>query len=64
MLEGDDPGAVIIIEFTSRERAQAWYDSDVYQAILPLRAESSRSTILVVDAVDEDHRATDVLAPA
>ena len=61
MLEGDDPGAVIVIEFPDRERAEAWYESPAYQAILPLRTCNAEGTALLVDGVGRDHRAIDVL---
>jgi len=59
--EGRDPGAVIVIEFPDRAAAEAWYDSPAYREILPLRTEHSISNVLIVDGVDRDHRATDVL---
>ena len=60
--EGTNPGDVIVIEFPDRESATRWYESAAYQEILPLRAEHSDGTILLLDGVDGDHRATDVLA--
>src|SRR5262245_8586907 len=62
--EGTDPGVVIIIEFPDRTQATRWYDSDAYQRILPLRTKNSIGTVLLIDGVDDDHRATDVLAGA
>jgi len=62
MLEGEDPGALIVIEFPDRDRALGWYGSDAYRQILPLRTEHSRSTVFVVDGVGPEHKATDVLA--
>ncbi len=60
-LEGRAPGTPIVIEFPTSERARAWYDSPAYREILPLRTRNSRSTAYLVDGVDPDHRATDVL---
>jgi uncharacterized protein (DUF1330 family) len=60
--EGEWPGTVIVIEFPDRERATAWYDSPAYQEILPLRTRNADGTAILVDGVDADHRATDVLA--
>jgi uncharacterized protein (DUF1330 family) len=60
--EGSSPGDVIIIEFPDRVHAARWYESPAYQAILPLRTNNSVGTVLLVDGVDDDHRATDVLA--
>jgi len=64
VLEGESPGIIVVIEFPDRERAKAWYESDAYQKILPLRAGNSKSTIFMVDGVDRDHISTDVLRPA
>jgi uncharacterized protein (DUF1330 family) len=62
--EGTNPGVMIVIEFPDRAHATQWYDSDAYQMILPLRTNNSVSTVLLIDGVDDDHRATDVLAGA
>ena len=62
LLEGDAPGAPIVIKFPSVERARAWYDSSAYRSILPLRTRNSRSVTYLVEGVDAGHRATDVLA--
>jgi uncharacterized protein (DUF1330 family) len=62
MLEGTSPGTLVVIEFPDRAVAEEWYASPAYQAILPLRAENSDSNIFLVDGVDREHRATDVLA--
>ncbi len=39
----------VILEFPSREVFRAWYDSDAYQEILPLRLESTQGTLIVVN---------------
>ncbi len=62
VLEGDWSGALIVIAFADLETARAWYHSPAYQRIVPLRAENSTGDILLIDGVDEAHRATDVLA--
>jgi uncharacterized protein (DUF1330 family) len=61
-VEGTWPGTVIILVFPDRERVTAWYESPAYQAILPLRTENGVSDVIVVDGVDEHHRATDILS--
>ena len=51
-LEGDfKPMRVVVIEFPNMERAQAWYDSDEYQAIINLRLEGSVGGGLIADGV-------------
>jgi uncharacterized protein (DUF1330 family) len=42
----------VIIEFPSREQAQAWYDSVDYQSILPLRLNNSTGHVALVDGID------------
>ena len=51
----------IIGEFPSAEDAHAWYESDAYWEILPLRLESTTSMLLFVEGfslppVDEESR--------
>jgi uncharacterized protein (DUF1330 family) len=41
----------VILEFPSREAFRAWYDSAEYQAILPLRLESTPGTLIVVNGL-------------
>ncbi|WP_433178091.1 DUF1330 domain-containing protein [Actinoallomurus sp. CA-150999] len=60
--EGDWSGDLAVIEFPDLDKARAWYDSPAYREIIPLRADHSRSTILLIDGAGDDHRATDVLA--
>jgi uncharacterized protein (DUF1330 family) len=62
VLEGGWPGHLIIIEFPDRGRARAWYNSDAYQEIVALRTGNSASDVIMVDGVDSEHKATDVLA--
>jgi uncharacterized protein (DUF1330 family) len=61
LLEGSWPGNLIVIEFPDREQARAWYDSPAYQAIVTLRTDNSASNVIMIDGVDRDHKATDVL---
>ena len=52
-VEGDLPiDLIIVLEFPSRDAAEAWYQSDAYQAVLPLRLAAARSQLVIVDAVD------------
>jgi uncharacterized protein (DUF1330 family) len=61
LLEGSWPGNLIVIEFPDREQARAWYDSPAYRAMVTLRTDSSDSDVIMIDGVDRDHKATDVL---
>jgi uncharacterized protein (DUF1330 family) len=61
VLEGADPGTLIVIEFPDRSKAEEWYASPAYRAIMALRTANSSGTVFVIDGVDRDHLATDVL---
>lgn len=62
VVEGTNPGVIVVVEFPDRARAEAWYRSEAYQQILPLRTGHSRSRALIIDGVEPNHKATDVLA--
>lgn len=62
VLEGSFASALIVIEFADMAGARAWYRSAAYQAILPLRTAHSEGLVFLIDGVDADHKATDVLA--
>ena len=61
VIENNWPGNVIMIEFPDLATAKAWYASEAYQAILPLRLRNSESDVILVNGVSKDHLATDVL---
>ena len=60
-VEGIWSSDLIVIEFADMASALGWYNSPQYQEILPLRADNTTSTILIVEGVPVDHCATDVL---
>ena len=41
----------VIVEFPDREAFRGWYDSPEYQAILPLRLDSTPGTLIVAKGV-------------
>ena len=52
VLEGDwQPERLVIIEFTSTEVAQAWYDSEDYRQARAVRAGAGVWRMVVVDGV-------------
>ena len=52
-VEGEMPfERIVVLEFPSRDAAEAWYRSDAYQAVLPIRLAASRCQFVIVDAVD------------
>lgn len=46
-LEGQPQQIIVVIEFVSMEAAQIWYESASYQAIKPLRTESTKGWVLI-----------------
>jgi uncharacterized protein (DUF1330 family) len=49
-LEGEPvSGRIVILRFDSLEAARNWYNSDDYQAALPLRNASARSRVFIVE---------------
>lgn len=49
-LEGDDPkGGMVVIEFDSKEKAKAWYESPAYRKLMPIRHKSATSRVYIVE---------------
>jgi uncharacterized protein (DUF1330 family) len=71
LVHGDEPeqvegawdGRLIVIAFPNQEAARGWYDSPAYREILPLRLDHTRGETILVQRVESDHRATDILTP-
>jgi len=48
--EGSLPAdRVVMLEFPSVDQAKAWYESEEYQALLPIRKSASKGTLLIVE---------------
>ncbi|MBJ8342732.1 DUF1330 domain-containing protein [Antrihabitans sp. YC3-6] len=62
--EGEWHGTLIVIAFPDAEHAEGWYDSAAYRDILHLRTDNSDGDAFLIEGVDADHRATDVLVTA
>jgi uncharacterized protein (DUF1330 family) len=52
-LEGDQPKRIVMITFDSMAQAQAWYDSPAYRAIRPIRLQSAKSRVYIVEGAPE-----------
>jgi uncharacterized protein (DUF1330 family) len=49
-LEGEGPkGGMVVIEFDSVEKAQAWYHSPAYAKLMPIRHKTAISRVYIVD---------------
>ncbi|MAP12329.1 MAG: hypothetical protein CMQ61_09775 [Gammaproteobacteria bacterium] len=52
-IEGDAPlSRIVVLEFPSYERAQEWYNSDDYQAVIGLRHAASYGHMFIVEGHD------------
>jgi uncharacterized protein (DUF1330 family) len=52
-LEGQPQGERnVVIEFSSREVAEAWYNSEAYQAIIQHRTDNSTGALTLVNGYD------------
>jgi uncharacterized protein (DUF1330 family) len=51
-LEGDwETGRIVVIEFPSVEKAKAWWSSEAYEKIKPIRQRNSISKLIVVEGI-------------
>jgi uncharacterized protein (DUF1330 family) len=51
-LEGEAPkGFITVLAFDSVEKARAWYNSPPYEALKPLRENTRKSRVLLVEGV-------------
>ena len=62
VLEGDWPGALIVIEFPDVNRAGDWYASPAYQQILPLRTRNSSGNAVIIEGVPAGYQAVSKIA--
>ncbi len=50
--EGDwQPHRVILLEFPDMATARTWYDSEAYQSIIPYRANTAKTQMVLVDGL-------------
>ena len=49
VLEGEWRPRVVVIEFPDAGAARRWYQSEAYQAILPIRQANSDGRVLIVE---------------
>jgi uncharacterized protein (DUF1330 family) len=48
-LEGDAPDGIVVLEFPDAATARAWYDSEEYQAGIPLRKKAADYRAMLVE---------------
>ena len=52
VFEGQWAGRIVVLEFDTLDAARAWYESDDYQACLPIRLRTSRGRMIAVEGGD------------
>lgn len=53
-LEGDAPlPRIVVIEFPSFEQAKAWYESEDYQGLIPIRQAAADGKSFLVEGADD-----------
>ncbi|MDH6268752.1 uncharacterized protein (DUF1330 family) [Rhizobium sp. SG_E_25_P2] len=61
-LEGRFTDDLIVLAFPNLAAARDWYRSADYQALAPLRTQAADGDVFLIDGVDKDHKATDIIA--
>jgi uncharacterized protein (DUF1330 family) len=61
VLEGSMRDDLIVIGFPTMDAARAWYSSDAYRAIIRYRTENAAGDVFLIEGVEADHKATDIL---
>lgn len=51
IVEGTAPDRHVLIEFPTREQAEAWYHSEDYQKILPIALRASERDLVIVEGI-------------
>lgn len=52
-LEGDwQPGRIVVLEFPSLEKANAWWSSDIYAPAKAIRQSASEAKMIVVEGFE------------
>jgi uncharacterized protein (DUF1330 family) len=49
--DGWHPTRILIIEFADMDAARGWYESQEYQAILPIRLKNGKDNMMIVEGV-------------
>ena len=57
VIEGPLEGSYVLLEFPDMDRARGWYESDAYQAILPMRTDHIDGTLVLLQGVPPNYDA-------
>ena len=62
VLEGSFDPTLVAIAFPDMDSARRWYQSDAYQAILPLRTSNSEGIAFLIEGVEEGYQGQQMIA--
>ena len=62
VVEGEWPGALVVVSFPDMESAHEWYASPAYQKILPLRTDHIGGNVVLAEGVAPDYDARETAA--
>ncbi|WP_067817892.1 DUF1330 domain-containing protein [Actinomadura kijaniata] len=62
VVEGTFEGAIVMLGFPDRDAIHAWYASEPYQEILPLRTRNIPGDLWIAEGVPEDYDARETTA--
>lgn len=62
MKEGTFAGDCVVIGFPTIEQARAWYASEAYAELIPLRTRHSQSTVFLLNGVEPGYSAVSFLS--
>ncbi|MEU8801379.1 DUF1330 domain-containing protein [Spirillospora sp. NPDC048819] len=57
VIEGPVEGSYVLIGFPDMDKARGWYESDAYQAILPMRTDTMGGTAVLLHGVPDGYDA-------
>ncbi|GIE76346.1 hypothetical protein Aph02nite_22960 [Actinoplanes philippinensis] len=57
VVEGEWPGALVVVSFPDLRAAHDWYASPAYREILPLRTDHIAGDVVLVQGVEPDYDA-------
>jgi uncharacterized protein (DUF1330 family) len=55
VIEGPLEGSYVLIEFPDMDKARAWYRSDAYREILPMRTDNMEGTVVLLQGVPPNY---------
>lgn len=61
VVEGSFGGDCIVLSFPDIDKARAWYTSQAYADLIPLRTRHAQSTVMLLEGVEPGYQASSLL---